>query len=274
VTTRQIRAVLNEIIKQVTLPALHRFKDLHKGGSCYIFGDGPSVKWFDLEAFREYPSICCGMLPFHKDAHKLDLRYSILLEPWAFVPHAIRRNIVALKDCGAIVDTYRTHIATHQQTQFFVHATNFLSLRGANVNFVFRGLPHKTGSVSDELRRIDVFGGSLHGSLSLAWYLGFRSVYLIGFDAWTIQPARNMHWYERGEGIFFEPTNFATEFFSALKAEMDISTIAAEGESRNVNCLPYLTYTGRPPKFRENNELLEDRYLQVLATYPGYKIYG
>lgn len=115
-------------------------------------------------------------------------------------------------------------------------------------------------------------GGSFDASLAIAYYLGFSHVYLIGFDAWTIQPARNMHWYERGEGIFFEPTNFATEFLETLKKKMDIYTISVDGSSCNVRNRPYLEHTGQPPMFRENRQIIDKEFLRVLATYPGYKI--
>ena len=50
---------------------LNLFEDRHKGETCYILGDGPSLKEFDYNALRGYPSICCGMQAFHKDFIKL-----------------------------------------------------------------------------------------------------------------------------------------------------------------------------------------------------------
>ena len=46
---------------------LDKFIDIHKGKTCYIFGDGPSIKYFDLSRFDDYIGISCGNQIFHKD---------------------------------------------------------------------------------------------------------------------------------------------------------------------------------------------------------------
>lgn len=46
---------------------LEKYKDIHKGETCYIFGDGPSIKWFDLSKFSDHIGISCGVIPFHND---------------------------------------------------------------------------------------------------------------------------------------------------------------------------------------------------------------
>ena len=50
---------------------LNLFEDRHKGETCYIVGDGPSLKEFDYNALRGYPSICCGCKHFIKILIKL-----------------------------------------------------------------------------------------------------------------------------------------------------------------------------------------------------------
>lgn len=61
--------------------------------------------------------------------------------------------------------------------------------------------------------------------------MGFSNVYLVGFDAWTIQPAKTRRWWEIGDGEYFMPTNFATNFLNVLFKEMKIFTISLEGNS-------------------------------------------
>ena len=50
-----------------TLKKNTKFKDVHKGESCYIFGNGSSLKYYDLKLFNEKASIGCGALFMHKD---------------------------------------------------------------------------------------------------------------------------------------------------------------------------------------------------------------
>jgi hypothetical protein len=252
---------------------LGKFRNQHQGESCYIFGDGPSLKWFDLKHFGDMPAICCGMLPFHNDFAKLDVRYCLLVEPWAFVPIVLKSRFSASAGDSKITDAYRSVISHNPERMFFLHISNMFSVRQHNVRFVFRRIPETGEAANQALRRFNLFGGSFHASLTLAYWLGFSRIFLLGFDAWTIQPARNLHWYEFGQGIIFEPTNFARDFLSILETTMEIRTIAFDGSSRNVECISYEDYTGEKPSFRENHELATRDFLSILSTYPNYRIF-
>lgn len=254
-------------------PGLKKFSNLHRGETCYIFGDGPSIKWFDLSLFNDHPAICCGMIPFHKDFHKLDVKYVTLVEPWFFVPEFLQPKVTYLHQLKHIAAEYKKFIKNTPDKEFFVNLSNRFSLSGKNINYVYRGLPESRNEIDELLGQFDVFGGSFHASLTLAYYLGFSKIYLVGFDAWTIQPARTLRWYELGEGQFFDANNFATDFLEVLKQEIGIYTISLDGESRNVTNISYQNYTGKEPNFRENHELLDQRYLKILATFPEYKIF-
>lgn len=245
----------------------------YAGAECYVFGDGPSIKWFDLHRFADKPAICCNMFPFHREFGLLDVRYCTLTTPLYFAPRYLR-NQDYLIEGQTISREYRQLVRSLGSVEFLFHLSNYPFIRGANVNFAFRRLPRRHHGVEPLLNRFRVFSGAFYSTLALAYFLGFARVYLIGFDGWTIQPARAAHWYEFGEGPLFEPTNLATDFLAAATQEMEISTISVEGESRNVRNIPYRMHTGHAPKYRENHELLEPRHLEVLATYPRYRIYG
>jgi len=267
-----LKAITSLIFSRLTHSS-EKFSDKHKGETCYIIGDGPSVKWFDLTSFGDHPVICCGLLPFHKEFNQLDVRYCTMIEPWLFVPKYFRPNVQTITQYRKISKEYESIITNNPDIQFFMHPSNYFALSGENVNFMFKELPKSRNKTDDLLRQFDCFGGSFHAALTLAYYLGFKKIYLVGFDAWTIQPARNLHWYEFGEGVFFEPTNFATEFLNTLKTQLEICTISLDGNSRNVDCISYAAYTGKSPVFRENYEIIDTHHLNVLATYPGYRIY-
>ena len=55
------------------LKRIQRFKDIHRGESCYLFGDGTSIKYFDLNKFTDKISIPCGFLLFHNDIYGLNI---------------------------------------------------------------------------------------------------------------------------------------------------------------------------------------------------------
>lgn len=251
---------------------LEKFSNRHEGDTCYIFGDGPSIKWFDFAAFDDHPAICCGMIPFHRDFNKLDVRYITLVEPWLFAPKIFQPKILhCLRQVAA---EYRCRIASLPDKEFFVSLSNRFFLTGKNINYVYRNLPNLRGEKDRRLNQFDCFVGSFHASLSVAYYMGFKKIYLVGFDAWTIQPARTLRWYELGDGEYFTPTNFAMEYLAVLKSETEIYTISREGESCNVKNVSYANYTGKQPEYRENYQLLTDHMLNILGTCNEYKIFS
>lgn len=263
---------VKKAISSVFTRSLKKFKGVERGASCYIFGDGPSIKFFDLKSFKDKPGICCGMIPFHKDFYELNIRYVTLIEPWFFSPDfAPKKSDV--KDTRIIMAKYLEIIEANPHREFFVNLTNFPILRGANINYVLQTLPGEGRLIKGLGSSFNPFQGSFHAVLSLAYYMGFSEVYLIGFDAWTVQPSKTSRWYEKGEGLIFKTENFAIDFLDEIKKKMDIYTISAYGDSVNVKNISYSNYTGQPLVFRENYQLMEDQYLRALATFHGHKIF-
>jgi len=260
-----------QIVADVFTGHLEKFSNRHEGETCYIFGDGPSIKWFDFSEFGNHPAICCGMIPFHKDFDKLDVRYIALVEPWLFVPKIFQPKI--LHCLRQIAAEYKNRIASLPDKEFFVSLSNRFSLSGKNINYVYRNLPNPRNEVDKQINQHNCFAGSFHASLSLAYYMGFEKIYLVGFDAWTIQPARTLRWYEAGGGEYFNPTNFALEFLNVLKSKIDIYTISKDGKSCNVKNISYASFTGKKPEYKENIDLLSEHFLKVLSTCHEYKIF-
>ena len=62
------------------------YKNLHLNDECYLFGDGPSIKWFDLNCFNNKIGFTCGKIFYHKDYKKLNLKYLSIAEPFYFSP--------------------------------------------------------------------------------------------------------------------------------------------------------------------------------------------
>ena len=69
---------INKILLKVSSKTLEKnakFKDIHKGESCYIFGNGSSLKHYDLKLFNDRVSIGCGTLFSHIDVNSINLKY-------------------------------------------------------------------------------------------------------------------------------------------------------------------------------------------------------
>ncbi len=262
---------VRQIASNILTKSITKFSNRHDGETCYIFGDGPSIKWFDFAEFGNYPAICCGLIPFHKDFDKLEVKYIAEIEPWLFTPKFIQPKF--LHGYRYIAAELKKHLERIHSAEIFVNLSNRLNLSGKNVNYIYRTIPKPRNMIDEEINKLGCFSGSFHATLTLAYYMGFKKVYLVGFDAWTIQPARTLRWYELGDGEYFNPTNFAFDYLSVLKPEIDIYTISRDGGSCNVKNISYLDYTGKAPKYKENYELLSEEMLHILHTCHQYKIF-
>ena len=76
---------MKSLLKSASRPILRRierYKNIHRGESCYLFGDGISIKYFDLNKFTNKISIPCGFLLFHNDFDVLHTPYAQLIETY------------------------------------------------------------------------------------------------------------------------------------------------------------------------------------------------
>lgn len=270
-----MKAILKNILVPFAKPILskiHRFKDAHRGESCYLMGDGVSLKWFDLGAFGDKTTIPCAFIPFHNDFNKLSVRYLSIAEPWWFYPYERDPATTGKYKANPRQAAYRKIIDKYPDKEFFINLSNYPVLNNKNITYLFRDFRDKRLPVNFITHRINGFHGSMRASISLAIYMGFDHVYLVGYD-YTHVPSRDLHWYERGKGIFRIHENYNKDFFEISKEFIDITTITLDGTSDFINATSYKEHTGLDPLFRENTELVEEKYLKVLATWSGYTIY-
>jgi hypothetical protein len=275
VSGNNIESRLKELFYQLCQPELSKirqYKDMHKGESCYLIGDGISLKWFDLKEFSNKISFSLSTIPFHNDFRLLEAKYLLLTEPFWFYPAFWTNNITNSVSMPYIQKVFRQVIKENPDKQFFLNLSNYPVLRSENLIYLFHDIPDVRLPADFITRRTNIFQGSFRTSIFLAIYMGFDHCYLVGCD-YTHVPSRSLHWYEKGQGVFYPLVNFNKDFFEIAKEFIDITTITLDGASDFINAVTYKEYTGRDPEFKENTELVDERYLKVLATWPGYLIY-
>ena len=259
-------------ISQRELSKIHKYKNIHKGESCYFFGNGVSLKWFDLKKFSNKISIGASHLPFHKEFEVLNAKYLVLTEPFWFYPGWFTKNFSSSVSQPMLSKEYRKILRNNSDTQFFLNLSNYPVIREKNVTFIFRDIVDPRLPSDFIAKRISCFDGSLRVAILLAIYMGFEHIDLVGCD-YTHIPARNLHWYEKGEGFFQTHENYEKDFFEIAKEFIDITTITLDGISDFVKAQTYKEFTGSDPIFRENTELLDEKSMKVLNTWHDYSIY-
>ena len=255
------------------LSRLHALKDVCKGQDCYLIGDGASVKWFDLEAFSDKPSIPCGYLPMHNDFHKLDTKYLLLIEPWWFFPFQKTTNPPVIYVRNAVQKVYREYaLEAHPDKILITNITNLPVLNRKNTFYTFRDINDERLPNDFISHRMDCYKGSLRASILMAIYLGFDHCYMIGYD-YTHFPSLSGHWYEKGDGVPRELVDYEKEFLSLAQEYIDITNITCHASSTTLNSVTYKEFTDREPVYRENHELLSAHAMEKLSCWPGYTIY-
>ena len=264
-------------ISSTTYNKLRDFRNKHEGESCYIFGNGPSIKWFDLSQFGDKPAISSGQLHYHQEFNALDIKYLCLVEPWFFTGPIFRRPFISqkqsqiLNDHKEIKEDYISLIENSAEKTFFINISNFFHVRATNVKYVYKTLPHEF--LPEQIRHFDLFSGSFFATLSLAYFLGFKNVHMIGFDAWTLTPSLNNRYYEFGPGLPSKQMATEEPLLDIFKNLMNISVISHNSSSKVLNYIDYEEFFKVKAIYRENHEIIKESYLSMMNSCPGYKIY-
>ena len=166
---------------------------------------------------------------------------------------------------------YKKIIKKYPEKQFFLNLSNYPYINTNNTNFNFLNYPSIENNEMFISNRINCFAGAIRHSISLAIYMGFKNIYLVGCD-YTHSPSVAKHWYEKGKGLVFDLEDYQKDFFNIASEFANITTVTVNGISEKLNYIKYQDLTGDLPSYRENVELISDVYLNDLKTWPDYTI--
>lgn len=245
------------------LPSL---QNKHKGETCYLFGDGPSIRGFDYSKLTNHISISCGLQIYHNDFDMLNVKYHHLVEPFIFNPEWLirRQKLQYLNEYRPITNDIRKIIKERSDLNFFINISNLLAIRGQNLSFVHRRVVKKYNIFRKLFENnIDPFAGSLHAGLSLAMLMGFKKVYLVGFDGFTTNqlPYR---WYDKSYETNFPNKRRVFDFLDIYQQEMDIFNITNEETVCNVQHESYVDHTGDEILVKQVHQLISPEKLALV----------
>lgn len=264
------------------LNRINKLRNKNLNEECYILGGGASLKWFDLSSFANKKSIVVNYVPFHKDFEKLDCDYCILSEPFWFLPFekveksTAKKSNTFLAKFNIIPNPTQKHykkvIKKYYSKLFFINLSNLYSTNQNNVYHIFNQIPESKIFNKFLEQNLNPYSGSLRTAILLAIHLGFKKVYLAGFD-YTHTPSRIGHWFERGEGDLADINNYDKHFFYLASKYIEIVTITMDNGDHKLESVSYLNLTGDKPKYKENTEIVDKKILQILSSFPAFKIY-
>ena len=256
------------------LRKINYFHNAHRGESCYIFGDGVSVKWFELKAFNDRICFTLGVLPFHKRSADLNIKYSLLVEPKYFYPYFKLPSPYNYWWKNNIQIKYREMFNRESERDFFVNLSNYPVLRGRNIYHTFQRFIDVQFDFQKQCiaEAENMYDGSFSTAITLAVFMGFSKITLVGCD-YTHADSRSLHWYEKGEGVRVSQLGYKRKFIEIAQKNVSIDTITTNGGGSYLKGITYKNFTGKELRYQENYELLDLEILNSLASWPGYNIF-
>lgn len=260
--------IANPILSKVT-----RFKNKHEGETCYLFGDGVSIKYFDLSLFSDKVSFSLGKIQYHKDFRFLNCKYCLMLEPYYFYPYFRLKMPPHTLWKNNIQKIYRKFIDYNNNINFFTNFSNYPVLWSPKVDYLFHKFPDQNFKLEEEcyLNGINL-QGSFRSSINLAIYMGFKEIFLVGCD-YTHEKGTNRHWYEKGKGTIKLDSEYEKKFLNIATKYSKITTITLQGKGSVLPAISYSDYTKKEPVYKENIDLSDISNLKTFAEWPGYKIF-
>jgi hypothetical protein len=197
---------------------------------CFVIGNGPSLKGMDLKPLAEEYTIAANSFYKHPDARTLQLDYLCINDP-----HFMKDEPRAIAWHRTIADNLPTaRLVLNEAARPLVHRHKLYS--GQAVHYVKRGRStHRASAVNLDLRRplnVGVTTGS-SVAIPLALCLGFREIYLIGFDCnWLADTSASYHFYQTHE--YFPEFDSVEKDNRGITYEDELRTNLGEFESHRL----------------------------------------
>jgi hypothetical protein len=230
-----------------------------------IFGNGSSLKYYDLAVIdKKNISIGCTYSLADKRMSGLEMNYCVIPSAYFFYYfrlHSLSKKIV-INLIGKIV---KKIIRKNTNTQFFVSLTNYYSLffRSKKLSY-FHHFENKTCTSYDLAGNFTYASGALEMMISIAKYMGFTKVILLGCD-YLGSPKLESHFYADRTPFFAESD---PQYIAGIKencTELDVVVILPKGSSCPVfESCTFEEYFGAPEYYRTNTEIVEEDYLIMM----------
>jgi hypothetical protein len=224
----------NKLSKNITL------KNLHEGKSCVIFGNGSSIKYFNIKRHEGFFYMGTTYAMLHKDIKKLKPDFYVIPQKYDFYPinHHVRHNQKAEWNFNHRLRIYERILKIGKETRFFINLSNYYGFfyRPKLLNFFFSFKDNKSSSDDFECDLANNFNytsGSLETMIGISKYLGFKKLILIGCD-YLGTPKLDGHFYSNSDPWVGEPIyDTYINRIKKLTNNIEVITIFPKGISSN-----------------------------------------
>ena len=250
------------------------FKNKHLGETCFIFGNGGSLKYYDIDELPDNPSIVCSYSLIDNRLKKMNVKYfaltdSYLLYPFLFntYPHIRKFQINNIKQI--FWDSIRGY---NKGITIFTSLTNIYAsfFKRLNINF-FHHFENKNSNSCDLSGDFSTCHGAVDIMLGMAQYMGFSKAIIMGCD-YLGTPIMQGHFYADGRHKPHYSSKHHEEGYSNFRQRVkavgkDIETLVILPEgvtSPDFNYDSYENYFGLEKNYRNNFDFIDQKYIELL----------
>ena len=269
--------IKNRILQKIVKPILYRnqkFANSSKGGTCFIFGNGASLKYMDLSSLNIYPTIAVNNLFFHSQYDCLDVKYVAMPEPFNFYP-IIKNTYNGFYQKNVLGIAAKKEMKRRPEIQWFISMTNILAgLPVSNTNYIHHF--DQANKVQPNVNLSGIFSlmnGGMYTGLGMAMAFGFERAILVGCD-YAFMPQRHRHFYgnptepfELADNHKISSKDFENPYqtlFEFASRNIELCVLSPFATKAHLPVLNYKNLTGATPYYRENHEIISIDNFKVL----------
>lgn len=241
------------------------FKDIHKGETCFIFGNGGSLMFYDFSAIpRDIAVIGCNFGLLDSRLRHLNLKYYIWPDSYTLYP-VVYNDYLDTLQLNYMPKLIRKFISSSPAVTFFTSITNSFAFlkKPANVRYW-----HHFGQAdSSSVDLAGVFSTctcALDQMIGIARYMGFSKALLLGCD-YLGTPKMEGHFYANKEPVFGKDDPEYGERVKKSVGDLDIQMICPKGVSSQVfPSVQFEEYFRAHEVYQTNREIIDEDYVKVL----------
>ena len=249
-----------------------RFIGLHSNETCYIFGNGRSLKYYDLNFFNDKVAIGLNHIGLHKDCIKLNIKYIVVPESLFMYP--VLKNPYNNKlQKNVMFDIFKSSVKNLNNITIFTSVTNIFGWGLKNLHYLYNfGIKNCNIKHCNIAGEFSYMRGALYSGLGMAIAMGFQKAILVGCDH-LHTPSCGGHFYTYGKPIYESgqlEENMYEELLASISKKIEITVLTNDQESLWLNSMTYEQYTNQKMSYRENTEIVEEKNL--IKLYEAYKL--
>ena len=267
---------MHYLIFNLLKPILNRnkiFNNKYKGEDVYIFGNGVSLKNYNLGHFKNKNILSCGYFFINNSFKEMNSCAHTEIDPFVLYPFEKHKFNKKLQK-NYVRNIYYNNFPLNKIPLITSMTNLFAFKKFTNIFFT-----HHFGTIknNNNIKNVDIsnkmmfMSGSMYFLIALSKYMGFERVFLVGMDYINTEP-ENGHFYEFGKGTKFSHSksylDFNDCFFSFFKEHLNLSVINRRNKiaSFDLDNIFYEDFFDSKEKYSENTEICSKDGLDILHS--------